>query len=286
MADALLARGCDLTIVQRGDTGAGLFPGVRRIKTDRLHLAHALPDGTWDAVLDTCGYHPEQIAASNAALRGRVGRYAFVSTISVYRDFSRPDLNEESPVAELRGPMRKVDEPSIPETYGALKALCERELLEVFPDAFIVRPGIIAGPHDYTGRFDHWIKAFAAAPEVTIPREPAAPFQVIDARDLAAWTVDRTLARTTGAYNAVGPREPMTFLDYIETVRAIANPGATIQATGEPEAAGRSRIFPLWVPQDTHGLFQVDATKAYANGLTLRALAETTLDVARALRDG
>ena len=50
--------------------------------------------GSWDAVIDTCGYVPRVVAASAAVLADHVGQYVFVSSRSVYCDMSQPDGDE------------------------------------------------------------------------------------------------------------------------------------------------------------------------------------------------
>ena len=77
------------------------------------------------------------------ALRGRVERYVFVSSISAYADFSTP-ASEDSPLARLENP----ESESI-EDYGPLKAECERLVQEAFGErALVVRPGLIAGQRE------------------------------------------------------------------------------------------------------------------------------------------
>ena len=91
------------------------------------------------------------VRRSTEALEGSVGRYLFVSSVSVYSDSAkarartRPGPSSATLLDEM-----------LPEyeNYGALKALCEDAVWEVYGDrATIVRPGLIVGPHDPTGRF-------------------------------------------------------------------------------------------------------------------------------------
>ncbi len=147
IADAALERGHELTFFNRGTTNPDLYPGVERIIGDRAGDLTALGGRTWDAVIDTSGYLPSEVRASAEALAG-CGLYCFVSSISVYADFARPN-DEDSPVAEL-GDLPEDEVTN--ESYGALKALCEEAAREVFRErALVVRPGLIVGPHDPTG---------------------------------------------------------------------------------------------------------------------------------------
>ena len=191
ITDAALARGHELTFFNRGRTNPELYPEVERIVGDRNDDLGALAGRAWDAVVDTCGYLPCVVRASAEALSGS-GLYCFVSSVSVYADFSEPD-ERGSPVAQL-GDLP--DDEVTGETYGPLKALCEDAVREVFDErALVVRPGLIVGPHDPTGRFTYWPHRVARGGEVLAPGPPERPTQVIDVRDLAEWTVVAVRAR-------------------------------------------------------------------------------------------
>ena len=171
IADAALERGHELTFFNRGTTNPDLYPEVERIVGDRAGDLTALGERTWDAVIDTSGYLPSDVRASAEALAG-CGLYCFVSSISVYADFARPN-DEDSPVAEL-GDLP--DDEVTNESYGALKALCEEAVREVFRErALVVRPGLIVGPHDPTGRFTYWPHRMARGGEVARTRSSRSP---------------------------------------------------------------------------------------------------------------
>src|SRR5205809_7978293 len=88
--DAALAGGNDVTIFTRGRRNPELFPEVEHLQGDRDGDLDALKGGTWDGVVDTSGYVPRVVRQSAELLRDQVGRYVFVSSISVYADFSGP----------------------------------------------------------------------------------------------------------------------------------------------------------------------------------------------------
>ena len=185
ITEAALERGHELTFFNRGTTNPELYPEVERIVGDRKEGLDALAGRSWDAVVDTCGYLPRDVQASSAALT-ESSLYCFVSSISVYADFRTP-VDEDSPLAEL-GDQR--DDDVTNESYGALKALCESAVRATFAErALVVRPGLIVGPHDPTGRFTYWPHRVARGGEVLAPGPPERPTQVIDVRDLAEWTV-------------------------------------------------------------------------------------------------
>ncbi len=200
-AEAALARGHELTLFTRGQTNAELFPEAEHLHGDRTQDLSALEGKRWDVVIDTSGYVPHVVRASAELLSPATEHYAFVSSISVYPDFSRP-VHEESAVAELG------DQPAdelLPDysNYGPLKALCEREATEAFAGrSLAVRAGLIVGPHDPTGRYTYWPHRAARGGEILAPGPPERPAQFVDVRDLAEWIVHASEERLTGAFNA------------------------------------------------------------------------------------
>lgn len=102
-------------------------------------------------------------------------------------------------------------EESTGETYGPLKALCERAAEQAMPGRVLsVRAGLIVGPHDPTDRFTYWPHRVARGGEVLAPGPAERAVQFIDARDLAAWIIRMMEAHRTDLYNANGPRERFT----------------------------------------------------------------------------
>src|SRR5207248_2863045 len=89
---AALASKESVTLFNRGITAPDLFPEATHLRGDRLADVSALTDGTWDIVVDVAAYEPRAAELSVASLQGRVGRYVFVSTVSVYADHSIPQV--------------------------------------------------------------------------------------------------------------------------------------------------------------------------------------------------
>jgi 2'-hydroxyisoflavone reductase len=108
--------------------------------------------------------------------------------------------------------------------YGALKAACEREVQAAFgANALLVRPGLIVGPFDPTGRFTYWPQRVAAGGESWRPGSRSDPVQFIDVRDLAEWIVRALTRGPGGAYNATGPATPWHFGAFLSgCIKALA----------------------------------------------------------------
>lgn len=279
VVETLLARGHEPTLFNRGRTGPTLFPGIDRLVGDRDGGLELLHGGTWDAVIDTSGYVPRVVRASAAVLEPRVGRYLFVSSISAYADLSRPGLVEDAPLAELGRQTEDRDE-----AYGPLKALCERAVQDVFGErATIVRPGLIVGPWDPTGRFTYWPVRIAAGGDVLAPEPRDAPMQVIDVRDLADWMVRLVEEDRAGVFNATGPKQPLTFELLLEACRTVSGSNARLVWVASErlveEGIREWSELPLWLTDPTaQGVMQVDTSRARATGLRFRPLARTIAD--------
>ena len=268
-----------LTMFNRGRTNPQLFPAVERLKGDR-DGGLAPPAGRrWDVVIDTCGYVPRVVRQSAELLAPNVDRYIFVSSISVYREPISAGAAENAPVAGLAD---ETVEQVTGETYGALKALCERAVQDVFGErSLIIRPGLIVGPHDPPHRFTYWVTRLADGGDVLAPDDRSAPVQVIDVRDLAEWTLRMAEAGAGGVFNATGPAQPLTLEETLLACKAAAGSDANLQWV-DPQlllAAGVQpwTELPLWAPGE-EALNQVSIAAARAAGLTFRPLEQTISD--------
>jgi len=282
LVEQALGAGHEITLFTRGRHNADLFPEAERLRGDRDGGLQALAGRRWDAVVDTCGYVPRIVRDSARLLAPSVERYLFVSSISVYRDFARPGVDEDGPLAELADPsVETVDG----ETYGGLKALCERACAEELPGrALLVRPGLIVGPYDPTDRFTYWPERFARGGEAIAPGSPDRVTQVIDVRDLAAWMLRMVEAGRAGVYNATGPEPPLTFGRLFEACRQAGGAGTVPiwvdEAFLQERGVAPWSELPLWVPQtpDQAGFDAVAVGRAIAEGLRFRPIDETVRD--------
>jgi len=277
LVEIALQRNDTVTLFNRGRTNPGLFPQVETITGDRKESLAPLAGRKWDVVIDTSGYHPTDVRATAAFLAPNAGRYLFISTISVYSDFSIPNRDESAPVARLDNPESATVSG---ETYGPLKTHCEDVVQEIYGErCLIIRPGLIVGPHDPTDRYTYWPVRVQRGGEILAPESPNVPVQYIDVRDLAAWSLEMAASGRHGVYNATGPAHRHTFGELLDSCRAVTDSEATYtwvtpQFIAEHEIAPFMEL-PLWVPQEMAGLLTVDCKRAIAAGLTFRPAAET-----------
>lgn len=277
IVEAALARGHKVTTFTRGKSD--LIPGALALVGDRDTNLEPLKGRSWDAVIDTSGYVPRIVRQSAELLAGHTQFYAFISTISVYKDTAEP-VSEDSGLQTLSDPL--VEQVS-GETYGGLKVLCEAVVRETYPGrSSILRPTLVVGPHDPTDRFTYWVRRFREGGKVLLPGKPEQVFQVIDARDLARFTLHTVEQHISGTFNVVAP--PYTWGHLVEALQ---------EATGrrtEPVWADEAWLLeqkvtpwadlPAWIPAsgDDAGLMRIQPTRALATGLTLSPLSQTVAD--------
>jgi 2'-hydroxyisoflavone reductase len=282
LVEAALAHGHEVTLFNRGQHNPDLFPNVEKLRGNRDGDLEMLRGQRWDAVIDTCGYVPRIVRASAELLADAVRHYTFISSISVFADFGVVGLDENAPVGKLQD---ETIEQITGETYGPLKALCEQAAERTLSERLLViRPGLIVGPHDPTDRFTYWPWRVAQGGEVLAPGRPDRSVQIIDARDLAEWTLKMVEARKTGIYNATGPNYTLTMGQLLDTCRSVSRSDATFAWVGERfllDAGVQPWMeVPLWVPdtEEHKGFSAVNCHKAISAGLSFRSLAETVRD--------
>src|SRR5690348_2694567 len=102
IAEALLAAGHTVSILNRGQSPDDLPAEVERLRGDRDDGAsglRALAGRSWDACVDVSGYTPRQVRPSADMLRESVNRYVFVSAVAAYGDPADRPVRETHPRA-------------------------------------------------------------------------------------------------------------------------------------------------------------------------------------------
>jgi len=287
LVDAALARGHRLTVFNRGRSRTDWPGDVEVLIGDRSADLGLLAARRFDAVIDTCGYVPADLRASAAALAS-CGRYCFVSSISAYASFAHAPVRESDALAASDGIAE--DDADRARHYGPQKAACERVVAAAFGErALIVRPGLIVGPGDRTGRFSYWPWRALAGGEILVPDVSGdEPIQLIDVRDLADWIVRAVEAGASGPFNATGPQDgracgwPEVLEACIDAARRRGGAPLRFVPVGEAylieQGVAPWNELPLWVPStdpEHLGFARVDCSRAVGAGLVTRPLAET-----------
>lgn len=283
-------RGHHVTVFNRGQRESDLPAAVEHLRGDRNDDLSALKGRDWDVVIDNPTTLPFWVRDAASLLRDHADHYIFISTISVYSDFSTPAMDETTPLAEYTGddPMAETLETfraSQGRLYGPLKALSEQEAERWFPGrTTVIRPGLIVGPNDPSDRFTYWPVRVARGGEVLAPGTPADPVQVIDARDLSEWTIRMAERKATGIYNATGPARTMGIGQMLRAMEPLAREPVSFTFVDADFLASQQvrpwSDMPAWVPADgpSPGLLQVSIRRALDQGLTYRPIADTARD--------
>lgn len=271
LVEKLLAENLfDLTLFNRGKRNASLFPSIKRITGDRETTDHLLiANQSWDCIIDLSGYYPASFQNLLSAIQGKVHRYIFVSTLSVYDigAFAAKTITEADPTLACT-PEQKTSK--LPDAYGEKKAEMERILLmhKNF-DKIIIRPSFVYGRYDFTDRFYHWLWRGRTQNHILLPSSDSFAVALTDVQQLADGLIAAIEIKTHQTiYNAV------TFNQY--TLRDIclsgvpnANTQPKFTVLTEPQLQQQQvgyGQFPLFIPFD----FSVD------NAAWLRDLASPT----------
>ena len=290
MVEYALARGHKLTLFNRGKTNSHLFPDVERIKGDRnddiTGLEQAVAGGRrWDVVIDNTASLPRWVSESAGLLSGAADLYLYTSSISAYADSSVPGADETAAVGEISAEdevLVKTTKDITGLNYGPLKARCEEEARNAFPDkAIVVRPGLIVGPGDYSDRFSYWPIRIFGGGEVMAPGDPDDPVQFIDCRDLGEWYIRLVEAKAVGTYNGVGPRSAMSIAGMLYGIRAAVDNEISFTWV-DADFLEKHEVQPwmemtVWVPPvgEYAGFSSSSIQRGLDTGLSFRPLADT-----------
>lgn len=282
VVEALLAGGHHVTVFNRGRSSDALPAQVERLRGDRdagaAGLA-ALVGRRWDACIDVSGYTPRQLRPGTELLYPHIGRYVFVSAVSVYGDPVQRPVRETQPRLPPAGDDVTVIDSA---TYGPLKVACEDIVVQRFQDrATLLRPQVVVGAHDPSGRYAHWVQRAALPGPMLAPGDGSDHLQVIDVRDLARFVRRVVEQDLSGAFNLAGPR-----FTWREFIRLLGAPDV-VWVPADILAAAQLGFAELPLYRPEHGprssLMDVSHDLARAAGLTLTAPQDTLHAVREAL---
>ncbi len=288
VAQEAVRHGHEVTCACRGTSGP-VPADARFVPWDRDLPVPADLWGGFDAVVDVAR-HPSRVRSAVAAFPE--AHWVFVSTISVYSDETTPGGRPAT--LPLHEPLFTDEDPMLgAEVYGAMKVGCERAVQEGASSATVVRPGLIVGPGDPSGRYTYWPWRFSEAGDrVLAPGSPDDLVQIIDVRDLASWLVRCAEEQLPGAYDATGPATRL--VDVLTATAAGVGSSPELVWVDQEFLLERGvapwsgdRSVPLWLPRpDYDGMMHHDLSPSVAAGLVTRSITDTARDTLAWMRSG
>ena len=276
-----LARGHRVTMFNRGRTAADMYGD--RVETllgnrdDRIDTGLRSLQGMrrWDAVIDNSGYVPRHVRDSALLLKGRVGRYLYISSTAAYDQAYDGSVDEKVPLIKLTD---FSDEQRTGASYGPFKAASDQIVQDVYGGAAtIIRPTFIVGPGDESDRFTYWVDRVAAGGDVLGPPFPDNEMRWVDVRDLCPWIISLLERDIGGAFNASAPATPTTWRAGLNVMATLA--ASPVRFHWPQESVLRELKINLPIAMFGGPERRILSDAAQAAGLHYRPLLDTSRDI-------
>ncbi|WP_026694612.1 NAD-dependent epimerase/dehydratase family protein [Peribacillus kribbensis] len=261
LVSLLLDAGHEVTVMTRGNQKDTFGDRVKRITGDRTKpedLQRAANEEEWDLVYDNICYSQKAALEACRIFKGRVKRYIFTSTLSVYGYGSKMKEGEFDPYEY------KLIEEEQEVSYGEGKRLAEAAFFQraQFP-VCAVRFPIVLGEDDYTQRLHFHIRSILKGKQIGVPNMEA-KMSFINSDEAARflfWTGERQAA---GPMNACSHGE-ITLADLVKEIESATGNKAnvTVQAPDEQMS-----------PYGVENSWYMDHSKAASQGFEFDELSE------------
>jgi 2'-hydroxyisoflavone reductase len=287
IVERAVANGHTMTLFNRGRSGPDLFPDLEHIEGDRYTdlsgLQKAVADGrTWDAVIDTFTYVPKTVTDAMDVLLPAMGQFLVISTTSVYASSNEAGADEDAALAQVTDDVAAgiATHREVGMHYGAMKARVEKAAQERFPgNVTVIRPGLIVGARDTTGRYSYWPIRGSEGGRMIGPGTGDDFIQIVDVRDLGDFVIRCVEQKHFDVFHAVNPGGTRTIRDVVESACRVGDAGTkALWVPAEFLAANGVQAWqhmPAWVPNDATGYAgfgRMNTDRAVKAGLTTRDL--------------
>ncbi|MBP3870371.1 MAG: NAD-dependent epimerase/dehydratase family protein [Faecalicoccus sp.] len=209
-ADYMVKRGYDVYVLNRGNHEQ--IEGVTLLQGDRHNAASLLKDHHFDVVLDITAYSEKDIRDFARAL-GSYDQYIMVSSSAVYPETGKQPFVEE----EILGPNKFWKD------YGTDKIAAERALLEMVPDAYIVRPPYLYGPMNNVYREAFVFECALANRPFYLPKDGSMKLQFFMVDDLCRLFEILMDTKPKEHILNVGNKESIRIKDWVNLCYACAD---------------------------------------------------------------
>jgi nucleoside-diphosphate-sugar epimerase len=226
IVQALLDRGYEVTVFNRGRTPDDLPSQVHRLRGDRTlpaQLAVAVGGKSFDLVVDTTLYTGAEAEAALAQFSGRVGRYVFLSTGQVYlvrTGVDRPFREDHYHGPVMARPPESHESDLRNWIYGAEKRDAEDALARAwnnsrFPFTSLRLPMVNSERDHYDRLYGYFLRLHDGGPILT-PEEPGPLLRHVYGDDVvqAIVRLSRSDLGKGEAYN-IGQDEAVTLEEFL-----------------------------------------------------------------------
>ena len=202
----------------------------------------------------------------------------------MYYPYLNDDIDEKTKLLLIEPEGIEDEEQKLEYWYGVMKANSELEAIKGFGEdrSIIIRPTYMIGPADQSNRFIHWPIRLSKGGETMVPGKKDDPVQYADVRDVAEWMIRLAENRTTGTFNAVGPKDSQTMPDFIKNAQTAFEVDATFVAIDDYEFLKQNDVHTLvpWIPSEgnNYGSARINNKKGIDAGVTFREIKDTVKD--------
>lgn len=234
IVQALLERGGEVTILNRGQTPDDLSPQIRRLRADRsdpAQLKAAIGAQDFDVVIDTTLYSGQEAQAVVELFSGRVQRYIFLSTGQVYllrTGLKRPFKESDYSGPAMAEPPRehKIDYQNW--LYGHDKRQAEDVFASAWANARFpytsLRLPMVHSKRDHYHRILGYVRRFQDGGPILVPEGPSLPIQHVYGEDVVQALL-RLLEGDQGkgvAYN-IGQDESVSLDEFLQMLAGFVD---------------------------------------------------------------
>jgi len=260
ISKVLELNGYEITFFNTGKNTPKLFSnfftkvGDRRDSNNKNYFSRS----SFDVIIDTCAYSPLDLALTKYLEHSQ---YILISSVAVY--------SNSIPLYSKENAKKTIDEIEIIEnksyTYGELKFLTEVKLQMISKSCTILRPAIILGERDKTGRLSTYTNQ--SKEYISLPNLPDMPFQYIDVIDVANFVRTILKRKLFGEFNVTNKSISRDKL--FSVLADIQKKELSYTDHFEP------RLYPLHEDIENSRLRTLSSDLALKNGLELTPLEQT-----------
>ena len=201
-ATYFVEQGYDVYVLNRNSRPQ--VSGVTLIEADRHDIGEALSGIYFDAVIDITAYDGEDIRDLVSAADG-FGTYVMISSSAVYPETEKQPFTEDAKLGANRFWGK----------YGTDKIEAESVLLELVPDAYILRPPYLYGPMNNLYREAFVFDCALAGRRFCLPGNGEMRLQFLHVRDICR-IIEKIIVTGPDCHIFnVGNEEPVTVREWV-----------------------------------------------------------------------